>query len=96
MPQNGIVEYQNNENQSLVMMVQLNEIKIINVSASFVGHTSSTEILSNLLVILLLSTSHALIPASLADASLVVRSNSLDVLHDTLNSSSRFVAIAIH
>ena len=78
------------------MMVQLNEIKIINVSASFVGHTSSTEILSNLLVILLLSTSHALIPASLADASLVVRSNSLDVLHNALNGSSRFVAVAIH
>ena len=80
----------------MVQMVQLNEIKINNVSASFVGHASSTEIWSNLLVILLLSTSHALIPASLADASLVVRSNSLDVLHNTLDSSSRFVAIAIH
>lgn len=49
----------------------------------------------SLLVVLLLSAAHALIPASLSNARLIVRRNRLDVLHDALNGGSRFVAVAV-
>lgn len=61
----------------------------------WVKRDKATGPAASLLVVLLLSTSHALIPASLSNARLIVRSNSLDVLHDALNGSSSFVAVAV-
>lgn len=54
-----------------------------------------TESRWGLLVVLLLPTSHAFVPSPLAGTSLIVRSNSLYILHDTLNGSSGFVAVTI-
>lgn len=51
---------------------------------------------ASLLVVLLLSTSHTLIPASLSNTCLIVRRNRLDVLHDALDGGSRLVAVAVH
>jgi hypothetical protein len=49
-----------------------------------------------LFFILLLAAAHTLVPASLTDASLVVRRDSLDILHDALNGSTGLVAVAVH
>lgn len=49
-----------------------------------------------LLVVLLLSTVDPSVPASLSNSGLKVRRDSLDILHDALNSGTRLVAVAVH
>lgn len=48
-----------------------------------------------LLVVLLLSTVDPSVPASLSNSGLKVRRDSLDILHDALNSGTRLVAVTV-